>query len=101
MPIRQYTECADASRNSSKLTEILPASYHGRVYYLYVALGAALWGGYDPEHDTVSLNDDAKPGDDNLVNLAVVHTILNGGSVYALPQEQMPKGSVVASLFRY
>jgi hypothetical protein len=99
--IRQYTECADASRNSSKLAEILPAAYHGRVYHLYVALGAALWGGYDPEQATVEIHDEARPGDENLLNVAVAHAILNGGSVYALPQAEMPEGTVVASLFRY
>ena len=101
LAIRQYTECADPSRNSSKLTEILPAASHGRVYTLYVPLGAALWGEFDPKDGTVSLHDQALPGDENLLNLAVVHTILNGGAVYALPQEQMPEGTVVASLFRY
>ena len=43
----------------------------------------------------------AKTGDENLLNLAVVHTILNGGSVYALPENKMPEGAVVAALFRY
>jgi Bacterial archaeo-eukaryotic release factor family 3 len=99
--IRQYVECADASRNSSKLTEILPAAYHGRVYSLYVALGAALWGGFDAEQDAVDIHDEARPGDENLLNLAVVHSILNGGSVYALAQDKMPEGAVVAGLFRY
>ncbi len=99
--IRQYTECADASRNSSKLTEILPAAYHGRVYYLYVTLGAAKWGSYDPEHDAVTVHDEARAGDENLLNLAVIHTILHGGTVYALSQSEMPEGALAASLFRY
>jgi hypothetical protein len=101
MAIRQYTECADPARNSSKLVEILPAANHGRVYYLYVALGAAVWGGYDPEQDTVTIHRDARPADENLLNLAVVHTILNGGSVYALDESEMPEGAAVAALFRY
>jgi hypothetical protein len=99
--IRQYTECADASRNSSKIVEILPAAFHGRVYYLYVTLGAALRGGYDSEQDTVDVHEKARPGDENLVNLAVVHTILHGGSVYALTEAEMPEGTLVASVFRY
>jgi Bacterial archaeo-eukaryotic release factor family 3 len=101
MAIRQYTERADPGTNSSKLAEILPAARHGRVYCLYVALGAALWGGYDPEQDAVTMHDDAQPGDENLLNVAVVHTILNGGAVYALPEADMPEGAVVAALFRY
>jgi Bacterial archaeo-eukaryotic release factor family 3 len=101
LAIRQYVEGADPSRSSSKLTEILPAAYHGRVYYLYIALGAALWGGYDPEQRTVSIHGEAQPGDENLLNLAVVHTILHGGSVYALPLADMPGDSLIASLFRY
>jgi len=99
--LRQYTECADAARNSNKLAEILPAAYHGRVYYLYVTTGAAVWGSYDPEHDAASIHEEARPGDENLVNLAVVETIVRGGTVYALAAEEMPEGAVVASLFRY
>ena len=99
--IRQYTECADASRNSNKLEEILPAACHGRVNSLYVALGAAQWGSCDLEQNAVSVHPEEKPGDENLLNLAVVHTILHGGSVYTLQPSEMPEGSAIASLFRY
>ncbi|MEJ2008597.1 MAG: hypothetical protein P8Z30_10660 [Acidobacteriota bacterium] len=99
--LRQYTECADPARSSNRLAEILPAAFHGRVYYLYVAIGAAIWGSYDAEHRAASIHVDAEPGDENLVNLAVVQTILRGGTVYALAASEMPEGAVAASLFRY
>ena len=47
----------------------------------------------------MSVHSEARPGDENLVNLAVIHSILHGGSVYALPQADMPEGSVAARLF--
>ena len=101
MAIRQYTECADPARISSNVAKIVPAACHGRVYHLYVALGAAMWGECDLEQDTVTVHDEARPGNENLVNVAVVQTIMNGGSVYALPPDKNPEGAAVAALFRY
>ena len=40
-------------------------------------------------------------GDEDLVNLAAAHTLLNGGEVYALKAEAMPDQAMMAASFRY
>jgi hypothetical protein len=44
---------------------------------------------------------EAEPGDEDLLDLAAVHTFLNGGMVYAVEPEQMPSYATLAALFRY
>jgi hypothetical protein len=49
----------------------------------------------------VQLHQDAKPGDQDLLDSAAVQTLLNGGSVYAVQPERMPVEAPLAALFRY
>jgi hypothetical protein len=99
--VRLYEENEGTPKTSTKLEEIVPAAFHGRVFNLYVAMGAAQCGTFDPESNAVTVHDVSHPGDENLVNLAVIHTILNSGSVYTLQASEMPEGSQIAALFRY
>jgi Bacterial archaeo-eukaryotic release factor family 3 len=99
--ILQYKECADATKTSKELQEILPAAYQGRVYFLFVATQVQKWGNFDPEQSVLCVHESREIGDQDLLNLAVVQTILHGGSVYALDSSDMPDGSSIAALFRY
>jgi hypothetical protein len=40
-------------------------------------------------------------GGPDLIEQAVVRTMLNGGTVYAVPGDEMPDRSAIAALFRY
>jgi hypothetical protein len=99
--ILEYTERADASKTSHELQEILSAAHQGRIYYLFVAAGAEKWGRFDPEQNTVSVHESAEKGDQDLLNRAVIQTILQGGTVHALDSSSMPDGELIAALFRY
>lgn len=97
----QYKERSDATKTSDKLTEILPAAHQGRIFHLFVATGKEKWGKFDPEQEAVTLHDQAEKGDQELINLAVVETILHGGTVYALDPAEVPNGALTAAVFRY
>jgi hypothetical protein len=99
--VLQYKERADPARTSKELPEILPAAAQGRIYYLFVAAGAEKWGKFDPEQNVVAVHESAEKGDVELLNLAVIQTILHGGTVYALDPSGMPDGALIAALFRY
>jgi hypothetical protein len=99
--ILEYTERMNASRTSHRLEEIVPAAYQGRIYHLFVAAGAERWGRFDADQNLLSVHETAEKGDKELLNLAVIQTILRGGSVYCLDAASVPDGSVVAALFRY
>ena len=89
------------NRTSMKVEEVLKAAAFGRVNELLIAEGEALWGKYDPAKDHVEAHGHEVPGDEDLLDLAAVHTLINGGSVHVLPRETMPHNSVIAATFRY
>ena len=91
----------DGSKASGDLKEIVPAAVFGRVDTLFLPKGKQVWGRYDAEQNTVILHDQHQSGDECLLDLAAVHTYLNGGTVYVLPPEEMPREEVVAATFRY
>lgn len=98
---RQYTERTDAAKISRELREILPAASQGRIHYMFVAARKEKWGRFDPEQNVVSVHPSAGKGDQELLNLAVIQTILHGGTVFSLEPAEMPESSLVAALYRY
>jgi len=77
------------------------AAHHGRVDVLFVALGIQVWGAIDLSTNTVHEHEDHEPGDEDLLDLAAIQTILNGGIVYAVEPEQVPDHAPLAAVFRY
>lgn len=86
---------------STDLKEILPAAHYSRVDTLFVPVGEYQWGQYDVSSNAVDLHEEYEPGDDDLLDLAAVHTYLNGGTVHALQRHTMPTEAAVAATFRY
>ena len=99
--IERYKERSDPAKTSWELEEILAAAHQGRIFCLFVQTDAHQWGQFDPEKGVVSRHDHPEAGDQDLLNLAIVQTILHGGSLYALAPSEMPEGSGIAALFRY
>jgi hypothetical protein len=99
--LARYRELAGTGKATSALELVLPAAAQGRIDVLFVPVGVQRWGRFDPESTALELHDDAKPGDDDLLNHAAVHTVLSRGTVYAVPPGDMPDGAPVAAVFRY
>jgi len=80
---------------------VVPSARFGRVDVLFVAQGGQLWGRFDPEANAVTVEN--KPADDSedLLNLAAVDTLQNGGTVYVVEPEQVPESAPLAALLRY
>jgi hypothetical protein len=99
----QYQALAGAGdeRASGDPAAVVLAAHHGRVETLFVALGHHLWGTLDLDAGVVQLHGERKPGDQDLLDYAAVQVLLNGGTVYALDQEEIPGGGTVAAVFRY
>lgn len=85
---------------SDDIHEIIPAAVYARVDTLFVEIGKHIWGSYDADQNTVRLNDGHTAGDEDLLDLAAVHTLTHGGTVHALRTENMPSGGIAAT-FRY
>jgi hypothetical protein len=86
---------------STDVVEIVPAAQFGRVESLFVTVGRQLWGTFDPETGEVQLHDEPEPNDQDLLDVAAVQTLLNGGGVYAVEADDMPADASVAAVFRY
>jgi len=99
--IAQYQQLAQTERASGDIREIVPAAYYGRIEKLLVAVGAQQWGAFDPGTNTMHLREEAQPGDEDLLDAAAVQTLLKGGTIYALPEGQMPEERPLAAVFRY
>lgn len=101
--LARYHELSSSGNElaSDKLESILSAAYFGRVDTLFVALGTQSWGSFDPDRNALEEHKEYHPGDQDLVDLAAVQTLSNGGSVYAFDAGEMPGGVPAAAIFRY
>ncbi len=97
----RYRELLGTGRASNQIEEIVPASFHGRVSDIFVAVGVQQWGNYNPETEEVKLSEGPLTGNEDLLDLAAAKTFLNKGNVYALEEEQMPDNTQVAAVFRW
>ncbi len=91
----------DSGKASNKLEEVVSAAYYQRVDSLLVAVSQQQWGLFDPTSETVYLHPEKEAGDEDLLDFVAAHTLLNGGTVYAIPFEQIPYSTAVAAIYRY
>jgi len=98
-----YEELAGMGREQAAgdLRDVAPAAHAGRVKALFVPVDVQRWGTFDEATFSVEVHDDAQPGDVDLLDFAAVHTLLNGGAVYAVEAEDVPGDGVLAAVFRY
>ena len=79
----------------------MPAAFNGRVDVLFAATGSQQWGAYNAADNRVELHSQPGRGDADLLDVAAVQTVLNGGTVYVVPPERMPGMGASAAVFRY
>ncbi len=97
----QVDEGWGSARTTPDLEAIVPAAHHGRVETLLLAEGTERPGTYDASSGRVTLRTAlGSPGED-LLDLAALYTLENGGRVVTLEPERMPHDSTVVALLRY
>lgn len=101
--ISRYEELAGmgGSEASNDIQEIVKAAFYGRVEILFVASDVQLWGDFDEQLNAVVMHTEFHPGDQDLLDLAALHTIKNGGTVYVSSGEEVIGGGKLAAIFRY
>jgi len=99
----QYRQLAgaDSEKASASLEAIVPAAYFGRVETLFVAVGTQAWGTFDPQIGMAKLHQEYEPGDEDLLDFAALHTLLNSGLVYAVEPDEVPGEAALAAVYRY
>jgi hypothetical protein len=96
-----YQGLAGTGRTSDDIEEVVPAAYQGRVDTLFVTLDAHRWGRFDTKKADLELHDQQQPGDEDVLDLAAIHSLINKGKVYVVKADQMPDGEPLAAVFRY
>jgi hypothetical protein len=105
---RQATDeaCARALRlhasglASYDLDTILRAAAHGRVDDLFVADDSERWG-HEKANGGVTVHSQRHPGDEEILNSALIKAMAHGGRIHVLPRAAMPGGGAIAGVFRY
>ena len=85
----------------SDLKEVLLAAYYGRVETLFVAVDVQQWGTFDPDTQAITVAAEAAPEQEDLLDCAAIHTLLNSGMVYAVTPDNVPADGPIAAVLRY
>lgn len=83
-----------------RLEEILTAGREGRVDAVLVATDETLWGRVKPDGSVVA-HGTAGVDDEDLVNLAALLTLRQGGRAFACPRERIPRQSPAVATLRF
>jgi hypothetical protein len=97
----RYGQLVGTGRATYEIAAVVTAAFDGRVDTLFVAVGVQQWGIFDGESRTVEIHREALPGDEDLLDVAAMYTLLRGGIVYAVAAEQVPEHTPAAAILRY
>ncbi|MGB3493332.1 MAG: hypothetical protein WBA57_11425 [Elainellaceae cyanobacterium] len=96
-----YGELQGSEETANTIEKVVPAAYFQRVETLFVPIDKTVWGVFDPVKNSIQIHDQQETGDEDLLDLAALHTLTNGGTVYAVDQEDVPEHKAIAAILRY
>ncbi len=97
----RFAVLTGSDKQSDNLSHVVEASYYGKVDSLFVPVGIQSWGHFDAENDTIHHSAEQQNGEYDLINMAAIKTLSQGGNVYALTKDSMPQSASIAAIFRY
>jgi hypothetical protein len=99
--MNRYRQLEGTGKAVNELQQAIKASYANRVSTLFVQKGRHIYGNYDENwHDVVFQPQDKKDNVD-LIDGAAVQTLMSGGRVHFLDEDEMPEKSMLAAVMRY
>ncbi|MEG3975777.1 hypothetical protein QT970_14310 [Microcoleus sp. herbarium8] len=99
--ISHYEELQGSEKTANTIEKVVPAAYFQRVETLFVPIDKNVWGVFDPEKNSIQIHAQQETGDEDLLDLAALHTLTNGGTVYAVEQGDVPEHKAIAAILRY
>lgn len=99
--LNRATSAIDTDHVSQDLSEIFKASKMARIDELFVARGYSVRGLVDEETADFAVGHDDAPESEDLVDYAVVQTLIHGGTVHVVDAEEINGGSKLMAAFRY
>jgi hypothetical protein len=100
-PLAKALQQLDRTPGSNGVDACVRAAYEGRVAHLFVAERGQAPGSFNPDTLEIKLHTTPERNSEDLLNLAALFTITQGGEVWLLPPEQVPAHNQVAALLRY
>lgn len=86
---------------SNRLKDVVTGAHEGRVLTLLVSDSLEQTGKFDEATYTVKGRETGTTEDEDLVNDALVQTVLHAGKVLTVANGKMPNGTPVAAVFRF
>jgi hypothetical protein len=92
-----YEKLGGTERVSAKPDEILKAAHQARIAYLFLGEGET----YEGRFDEAAMRVHSDGMTEDLLNLAALRTIANGGEVWVTVPGRIPEQAPMAAIFRY
>lgn len=99
--LEMYANQSATALTSSIPADVVPAAHYSRIWHLFVRKEEHIWGTFNEMENVLTVHEEKQDGDECLIDKTVIKTILNGGDVHFLSQEDMPSDSSIAALMRY
>ena len=96
-----YQKDTKNGETSTEIEKIVSAAYYQQIHTLFAAEKVHLWGKFKPDENLVLIEEEPSTNNEDLINLAATHTLINGGQVLVVPQEKMPNMAKLAAILRY
>ena len=97
----QYQELLVTKQASADIKQIIPAAYQGQVDTIFIAEDFQCWGQFEPETNSIQIENSSTQENQDLVDVAAIKTFLQDGIVYLMSQTEMPDGESIAAIYRY
>jgi hypothetical protein len=99
--LQNYYNQIATSLTSSMPEKVIPASFYAQISDLFICKGQHIWGHFNEAENKLQIHPEKQEGDECLINKAAAKTYSNGGAVYLLEPQQMPKESIIAAFMRF
>ncbi len=99
--VAKYHELEGTGYTARGVEDVVSAARQKRIETLFVARGVGLWGHIDPDSGAVEVHDEWAPGDEEVLDFSAVRTLLNGGTVYAVHEQDVPGGGPISAILRF
>jgi hypothetical protein len=100
--IDKYDELIGTGKATYNMLEALPAAKEGKIDSLFLHKDRYSWGQYREKDHEVEIHKERKSEDVELLNEIALETFKNGGVVYTVEHEEMPKPTAeVCAVYRY
>jgi hypothetical protein len=99
--VSDFQKSAGTGLTASDLTDVIPAAYHGRVRFLFLADDVQQWGRYSVDNNTVTIHSREDKENEDLLDLAAFQTLSHSGIIYAMHSEDVPGSPVASAILRF